>query len=118
MKDQELFDLCKQVYEALAWRETHQILVVTNQGITTWHNNGEFEVGNMGAAYPLYTSDYLLDKLPKKNIMLSFDEISRTWRTIYGADIFATERIRGNADTPLKALLKLCLALHKEGLLS
>lgn len=92
----ELFELCKEVYEKTGWKPTD------------WQHGIE-------DGQPLYTSDYLLEKLPKKNIILTFDEFSCTWRTIYGADIFSTDRFRGNADTPLKALLKLTIALSEAG---
>lgn len=100
--DNELFELCKEVYNRTQW-----------EGEGVWGTLPQ-DFGKDSQAR-VYTSDYLLEKLPKKNIMLSFDEISGTWRTIYCADIFSTDRFRGNADTPLKSLLKLTKALHDAG---
>ena len=93
----ELFELCEQVYEVTGWKPTDW-----QHGI----ENGQ----------PLYTSDYLLEKLPKE-----IDGYPITLQAINGwqaslcydgaEDIFAH---KGESDTPLKALLKLVLALPDE----
>ena len=105
MKEQELFELCKQVYEA-----------------TGWEPNRELEGVKVNGRTPPYTSDYLLEKLPV-GVHVHKDS------TEYGAyrppeytsqpvsAKVVNRRIRWNADTPRKALLKLTLALRKEGLL-
>lgn len=121
------FELCKEVYEKTGWDDGIDWLVKVNVGLDSEYISRrqydeddvfgfKYEMREFGDnSVPLYTSDYLLEKLPKKNIILSFDEISGTWRTIYGADIFSTDRFRGNADTPLKSLLKLTKTLHDAG---
>ena len=93
----ELFELCKQVYEATGWK-----------GLGRRYINEPLEKDDW---IPIYTSDYLLEKLP--------------FPTEIGCDSFmwiGKYENRGNqiwerADTPLKALLKLTIKLHEEGLL-
>ena len=131
----ELFELCKQVYEATGWKYT----------IGRFHDDGSYDgyVGHKGVAYtpnpqdaewlpkniPLYTSDYLLEKLPVY-LMYSGEQYffelevfeDKTWRGNYGyqdrdgwydhPDINLQPE-----DTPLKALLKLALKLHEEKIL-
>lgn len=109
MKDQELFDLCKQVYEATGWDDTEKR-----------HPYG-------GVTLPLYNSDYLLEKLPK---YLEIHGKRADDYLLYLRPNFNTEKWTAyyhgvgeympffiEADTPLKALLKLTIALHKEGLI-
>lgn len=83
----ELFELCKQVYEATGWgrmdngSSTDEYYVanpvsirlnkpdvIKGWQIWRWEDFGEsgrlhFSLGR-GRAYPIYTSDYLLEKLP------------------------------------------------------
>lgn len=90
----ELFELCEQVYEATGWKPTDW-----QHGI----ENGQ----------PLYNSDYLLDKLPKNSdegYPLTMGCIEE-WRFYYWGDVI----IEGKSDTPLKALLKLTIALSEAG---
>lgn len=117
--DKELFELCKQVYEATKWRDTESwIEGVTAYGDLIIHSEGES--GYDGYIYennmeyewcndtPLYTSDYLLEKLPNKTYC-GFNNVGNgvAWKT--GLDYDQV------ADTPLKALLKITLELHKRG---
>lgn len=107
-KSNELFELCKQVYEAVKWK-----------GVGRKYINKPTEKDEW---IPLYTSDYLLEKLPKfidddRRITVqpidngkwdaSYDLIDNVDDSIY--DSFG--------DTPLKALLKLTLKLHEEEIL-
>lgn len=98
----ELFELCKEVYERTEWKPTD------------WQHGDE-------GGQPIYTSDYLLEKLPKT-----------IWST-YGLAIFPGDYVATagyydpdgligvevnelqKADTPLKALLKLTIALSEAG---
>lgn len=98
--DNELFELCKEVYEATGWNDEKAPLVQFNP--------------HPESVAPDYTSDYLLEKL-KDN---KYPELSRLFQ-LEGDDIwlaYADEgRFTEHADTPLKALLKLTLALHEAG---
>lgn len=121
MKDSnELFELCKQVYEATGWR-----LPIDERPVEYWvqHDDEwdlEYGVVGMpvdGGVVPLYTSDYLLEKLPA-TVKNDFDggndyiilyKKGKSWCADYMGQFK-----RQKSDTPLKALLKLCLALHEE----
>ena len=105
----EMFDLCRQVYEATGWKDTHDKFRANGFKVT-WGFSG-WRRGEV----PLYNSDYLLEKLPRKNLSLMLDEISNLWRATWGRDLFSSERFRGVSDTPLKALLKLTIALSEAG---
>jgi hypothetical protein len=124
--DNELFELCKEVYEKTGWgtlrpsKDTHYF-VTDDTGDTT--------------TVPMYDSDYLFGKLPRvvtrKDISwflnISSEATTSTWVADYQywdhiseQDYYLFENIktgeaRIHADTPLKALLKLTLALHKAG---
>ena len=111
IESSELFELCKQVFEKTGWGSTDldkQMYVETEFGPEYVESIGD---GEGFWEFPLYTSDYLLEKLP--------------FPTEIGCDSFmwiGKYENRGNqiwerADTPLKALLKLTLKLHEEGLL-
>ena len=104
-QDQELFELCKEVYERTGWQPTD------------WQHGDE-------DGQPLYTSDYLLEKLPNKikgkhsTGWLTLSPMDKeTWGAGYEAD--HTEHIDDYklewSDTPLKALLKLVIALDDAG---
>lgn len=117
----EVFELCKQVYEATGWKYT----------IGKFHDDGSYDgyVGHGGVAYtpnpqdsewlpkniPLYTSDYLLEKLPVGT------NISKTNTNTTEPSIYYSATCRNNGihqgGTPLQALLKLTISLHEEGLL-
>ena len=110
----ELFELCKQVYEATGWKDTHGRL---DDGNHTIRNEGN-EVLLGTKQVPLYTSDYLLEKLPStiKNELDEGDDYlflykkNGSWHADYMGQF-----LRCNADTPLKALLKLTIALSEAG---
>lgn len=100
--ENEVFELCKQVYEATGWNPTDW-----QHGI----ENGQ----------PLYTSDYLLDKLPKfiddRRLTLQ-PVIGNRWDASYDLINEADDSIYDSfAKTPLKALLKLSIELHEEKIL-
>ena len=100
--DEELFKLSEHVYELTLW-----------EGEGRWHY---FKRTGIKLQIPLYTSDYLLEKLPrlftKEMDMLMGVSLSRIGNLWY-ADILATDLV--TAETPLKALLKLTVALHEAG---
>lgn len=106
--DKELFELCKRVYEATGWTGTHHV----------WHNDttispvacGYEEVKHAVHFIPLYSSDYLLGRLPSEQYeTLQLIKAKNYWRA--GVGQMGSE----TSDTPLKALLKLTIALHDAG---
>lgn len=119
--DNELFKLCKSVYEKTGWDDTTDQIDKLSDPMRF---NGE------GIEYdhiPLYTSDYLLEKLPKrlvvdgKTLWFSLYPLDRNsaWGTGYADDVPNSSDKYGEwADgdkAPLKALLKLTLALAEAG---
>ena len=112
----ELFILCKQVYEVTGWEPDN-----FEKGIATAFGYPESD-------FPIYTSDYLLEKLPGLIGVTSvhMDDIHTKARELRPGEYLAGATYQSNVkgilrgasgDTPLKALLKLTLKLHKEGLL-
>ena len=112
----ELFELCKQVHERTGWDElADDHPWITERGVIGYKRNG---------VSPVYTSDYLLGKLPNKikgkhsTGWLILSQVNKaTWSAGYEAD--HTEHIDDYkvewSDTPLKSLLKLTISLHKAG---
>lgn len=96
-EDNELFELCKQVY------------------FTTYWNNNEkrLSTGRPGTFIPLYTSDYLLEKLPRDTALFKTILVADEHR--YYANSAKALDSNCYSDSPLKALLKLTLALHEAG---
>lgn len=114
--DQELFELCKMVHKLTRWETKDKITIVTPM----------YDPEHA----PLYTSDYLLEKLPPALWIYSSKEgrkivhllnIARQGdkSSVASYDIPYDEEFRGayqsRSDTTLKALLKLTLALHGAG---
>ena len=103
-QDKELFELCKEVYEKTGWD----------------YQNGA-----------VYTSDYLLEKLvpfkteamgsrgdmmPVNAFVFVRRESGNEYRAGYRYNLNGSKYSNGiYADTPLKALLKLTIALHEAG---
>lgn len=131
--DKEVYELCKQVYEATKWvdEDWKQPYMYIIEGETeikyspSWFSHLSFSVKNpiKFEKVPLYTSDYLLEKLPKKlRIMevtywLTLSPMDKNdWGVSYEHDDTLTYSDTFHfANTPLKALLKLCLALKDAG---
>ena len=117
--DKELFELCKEVYEKTGWEDFK---------LNNWYidpkKNYQIVPFTEDTEAPLYTSDYLLEKLPKyiENngsdflmAWLSMDNLGEDgWQFGYRVGA-AKPLIKATADTPLKALLRLVIALHKAG---
>jgi hypothetical protein len=118
--DNELFDLCKEVYKRFPkWIDVEE----------SWHeveytDHVDLEVGrndlpntdlNFVTETPLYTSDYLLNKISTLAVhlehMFPHDESQAYW----GSSIFSLD-VYTYGETPLKALLKLVLALDDAGI--
>ena len=126
--DEELHQLCKEVYKRTGW-ETGEW--TNNSGDYVSHASDLIEAG---IHFPLYTSDYLLEKLPRY-LRLQRDDMdypqkfafklrastkdTNNWRAGYyntpKKQVFQNLSIDCHADTPLKALLKLTIALSEAG---
>lgn len=128
MNDLDLMELCKEVYERTRWFGTDQQFQYSKGGsIITVHSNGKPYKLPSGTLtnIPLYTSDYLLEKLPRT---LVFPWDLHCVGVDDGYSYVAEARIKdgeagytkkmSEADTPLKALLKLVIALDDAGELS
>ncbi|BAH33185.1 hypothetical protein [Rhodococcus erythropolis] len=112
--DKELFELCKEVYERFGWDEGYKYFYGTTPHV---YDTKHSLLDNT----PLYTSDYLLEKLHgilfkrrRKVISIIFEE-DGTY-SIDADDIYKGPRLNiENGHTPLKALLKLVIALDDAG---
>ena len=116
IESRELFDLCKQVYEATGWDDTDSI--VNSSGDRTFSGY----LGQRLYKYfvPLYTSDYLLEEIDRKigetkilhvYSMFDIDTYERYFKANVGSP-GTTEIQTDRTDTSLKALLKLTLKLN------
>lgn len=125
--DTELYELCKQVYERTGWEDVRDFYHENDtfdEETQTFKRNGIFSIVERKRAdynTPLYTSDYLLEKLPKRigERYLELWADGEVWVVYYYENPYGTcwPKIGPHADTPLKALLKLTLKLHEQGLL-
>lgn len=109
MNDTELFELCKEVFNKLVWDDT---------SLNDWGD----KLNEYGQLVPLYTSDYLLEKLPTNlaDNWLSVGPITNQTKPIHWAASYKRGgllKLDEWADTPLKALLKLVMTLEDEALL-
>lgn len=108
MKDTELFELCKEVYERFPkWGDVDFVWLNNIPREEPSYTSGNKFVSE--AETPAYTSDYLFKKLPRG---------TQVRKSVRFDGYVARTRLSGNAprkaaDTPLKALLKLTLALHE-----
>ena len=104
----ELFELCKKVYERTGWDDlADDHPWITERGVIGYKRNG---------VSPVYDSDYLLDKLPPsvKNEFDGGDDYIILYKKKNWYADYMGQFMRCEADTPLKALLKLVLALPDE----
>jgi len=139
--DTELFELCNQVYGATKWgrmdnnSSTDEYYVGNPirsrlnkpdvvEGWQIWRWEDFVDSGRLhyslgkGQAYPLYNSDYLLDRPPnwvtleKRGNKATFQYLAKcdTLRSWTGSEIEAL------SDTPLKALLLLTLNIINQGI--
>lgn len=127
-QDTELFELCKEVYKATGWEEQNIFNRATSRDPNVW--GYPLAKDKYDAFTPLYTSDYLLENLPRhinKDSIL-YELIMRNpfagdYRFHYWSDTKKERLLKDDlgmgfvavGDTPLKALLKLTLALHETG---
>lgn len=134
----ELFELCKEVYERTGWEEKldwDKSESLTFQYFCYEWDDNNYRTGEKWAAdnyriymasaeehriNPLYTSDYLLEKLPGSlndkegdAYILTVRKVSDSWLANYTFDNVAMWHRYG--DTPLLSLLKLTIALSEAG---
>lgn len=125
MDDLELFELCEEVYELeLGWEfngdyfvpdiyssDANAKAIASLESIEKDRVNGWLKLKN---AVPLYTSDYLLEKLPfeEYDLFLATNPGVGWWVESFDNEVNIP---RVDADTPLKALLKLTIALKEAG---
>ena len=116
----ELFELCKEVYRRTKWDDTDS----QTDGVGVINSKLKY----LGAV-PLYTSDYLLEKLPKEidehflRVEICNAHKHLEWMADYYNHRYSTYLISGepnkadtiHGSTPLKALLKLVIALDGSG---
>lgn len=122
--DSELFELCKSVYERTGWYDTdfHFRPAKNVEGVIVWLP--QYRMGNYdsvhGSPVPLYTSDYLLEKLDFLLTPLHGHMTLRKLDDGYHIDadnIYEGPRLEiAISDTPLKALLLLTLNLIDQGI--
>ena len=128
-QDEKLFELCKQVYEATGWGDTDKVfskVINRRAGSVTSVGRG-YKATRKTDGYvvrvvrrdnrqkytiPLYTSDYLLEKLPNGTTILKDVQGFKAWN-VYNRKRIATY----TCDSPVEALLKLTIKLHEEALL-
>lgn len=119
-QDKELFELCKEVYKRFPEWEDAYLNAIDKKG-QIWDKDAAWTYSDHYV--PLYTSDYLLEKLPHRipnrpvHFVGRYLEVCpvtpnsvKGWRATY-----INEPFTQYADTPLKALLKLTLALNDAG---
>lgn len=119
MIDNELFELCKEVYERTDWDDS-DLSFYHNTVASTVPPNYEIvenrEYHHVEAL--LYTSDYLLEKLPAKvngvKLWMSKDPDSDNYFAWYW-DGYEHSEYGVHSDTLLKALIKLVIALDDAG---
>lgn len=116
--DNELFELCKEVYERTGWKTDAMQFEYSETGEVDPDHRGEDDKTFAGYSY---TSDYLLEKLPVKiskeveYLLTVYGAYGNYWVANYTkktSDEFIYAEV---ANTPLKALLKLTIALHDAG---
>lgn len=131
--DEELFKLCKEVERRTGWKDT-ELDWCRNDGEewSIWNGTeqGEYSYPGFEISHAAYTSDYLLEKLPRHlnikrqvwHLLVMNGDVEETnWIADYvtvGRLCWLHDKEQAKlteADTPLKALLKLVLALHDAG---
>ena len=126
-KKTELFELCKEVYKRTGWKEDttgfgmYYTEDVYEDGSSLWNqycwSEGKAPNGNW---IPKYSIEYIMPLMPS-GIQLVKMATGNNYmaRKNYGSSTTHTRdfynKLRHESDTPLKALLRLTIALHKVG---
>lgn len=129
---EELFELYKQVYEATGLADTIDYFYLKNNGdysvqranhIQVDHNWWKLDCEVPTKCFPLYTSDYLLKKLPK-TILSIYALVLQPGEHVTTAGYYEPDGQAGieidelqKCATTIEALLRLTLELHEEKLL-
>lgn len=108
--NRDLFELCREVNEFLPDYNNELYRMDSHDGLVVrW------------GTIPLYTSDYLLEKLPATIGRYGTKQYLRMAKTDKGYSfcymnyLDLVPELEHSANTPLKALLKLTIALHEAG---
>ena len=140
MNDTELYELCRKVYELTEWGKSRDLTdFYFNKRYVDEKIGFRYEIDHYsdvareashitlklrnGLAVPLYTSDYLLEKLPGEfdnyYIDLSWSGKKNGWFASYFTNDYTPDRpiekYQCSAGTPLKALLALVISLRISG---
>ena len=125
--ENEVFELCEQVYKATGWKNTEDGFFDGGEVMPFTDRIGAY-IGASNFRCPLYTSDYLLEKLPSV-VQDPYDKIFRHIQMWINGDRSAhagyvepyahDDRVAyaQKSDEMRITLLKLTLKLHEEGLL-
>lgn len=113
-EQRELIELCKEVYKRTGWEDKQLKWLI--KGIVTNNPYGE-------KVSPAYTSDYLLEKLPKelhKDGMIYYLALSAKYGDEFKANYVTPTGhlylfLEPEEDTPLETLLELVIALDDAG---
>jgi hypothetical protein len=123
MNDPELFELCKEVYERFpSWQVEESRFFANDYGEIQLLWSAEILPPTF-AVCPLYTSDYLLEKLPKelhKDGIIYYLSLSAKYGDEFKSNYVSPSGylylfLEPESDTPLKTLLKLVIALGDAG---
>lgn len=114
MNDPELFELCKEVYKRTGWETGQPGYYRENEVVGTSSEGSFLKTATNRETLPLYSSDYLLEKLPFPT-ELGRDSFAWIGKWEQGAGSAPKRQVWERANTPLKALLKLVIALHEAG---
>lgn len=119
--DTELFELCKEVYKRTGWNNTQMRFVAKplTEDYRILHksqlhalNESVYEDNLIYNSTFLYDSDYLLEKLGEDDRHIGMFTQSVNWAASYQRTGLL---IQEASNTPLKALLKLTVALDDAG---
>lgn len=128
--NRELFELCKQVYEATGWHGDGTWAKNKDEEWSIWNDveMSEYSYPGFQSAHPAYTSDYLLEKLPSV-VQDPYDKIFRHIQMWINGDRSAhagyvepyvyDDRVAyaQKSDEMRITLLKLTLKLHEDKIL-
>lgn len=120
----ELFNLCKEVYEKTGWGNPHDGQDWYIDDViwdSTWQS--DYERGGEEWQAPSYSIEYILDRLPdhivvngRKQGLRMIRRVSDTGKPDYLRYSFRYGKMyEAEADSPLIALLHLVIGLHEAG---